>query len=178
MRRPSRASVAGLILVAALLAGCVQEPAGGPPAEEQPTLDSEAKLGLRIVAVTLHASLHPGDAKTWRVEARNNGPPGENVFQYREGCGNPWGSEVLDASGRSVAWQEPMVQCQGFQNKELAGGGAHPFSWTWDARVWDEGEERYEDAPAGRYTVAFTFEGTHEGTHPTAVRATTSFEVR
>ena len=171
----------GLLLVVVgslLLAGCVDEPVGDTDDAPEPTLDSDAVFGLRIFAVELHGAIAPGEEKTWRVEVRNGGAPGENSVDYRDGCGNPWQAEVQDADGRPAAWQEPMAQCMGFQEKELRGGEKHAFAWTWDARRWDEGAKRMQDAPEGRYTLLLTFEGEHDGTHPTDVTARTTFEVR
>lgn len=173
------ALVSCLVLVGAALAlsGCVTTDRGdgngnGDGGTNEPTFSSEDKFGLHWEAVTLHASITPGVAQTWKLKAINGGAAGENSFDYKDGCGNPW-TISLTGPGGDVRWKENDISCDGFSNKELLGGESKLFEWVWDGRIYDDSGAT--NAPSGTYTLTVGMQAAHAGVHNVEPRASTTF---
>lgn len=157
--RPPWVLSALLLLVA--LSGCLQQ--GGQADDDTAgggTWAAESEYGLKPHPIQLHEDITAGADKTWTFEWRNQAPP-ESVIEYDAACEGPFRVTLVAPDGVAVQYEEPRMHCEAVDMQVLEGGDSLEQAWTWDGRLWADGEKR--PAPEGTYTIRIGFEGYHAG---------------
>lgn len=114
-------------------------------------------LGLQA-----NGTMHPCGAdspdagdRCFFVQAEN---VGEEPFNVSNICVPPW-LDAMARDGEPVQPREPIAYCAAFGTRPVAPGETVHGRFTWDERLWDDGDARSEDAPSGTYdwTATLTY---------------------